>query len=146
MARVDIYIVSIAVRNEPDTTNTAAGWVTVAEPRSRFNLVALSAGVTDTLGGSIVPPGQYRAVRMVIDTDSSSVTAITGQRVTVDWQSSAGRPTLYALVENPIGVPDTGTPAASSSTSTWAAASWWAAASGAAGRATASCSAPSSAP
>jgi hypothetical protein len=109
VARVDIYIVSIAVRNEPDTTNTGAGWITVAEPRQRFNLVALSGGVTDTLGGNVVPPGQYRAVRMVIDTDSSSVTAVTGQRMAVDWQSSAGRPTLYALVESPIGVPDAGT-------------------------------------
>ncbi len=109
VARVDIYIVSIAVRNEPDTTNTATGWITVAEPRRHFNLVELSGGVTDTLGGSIVPAGQYKAVRMVIDTDSSSITAVTGQRLAVDWQSSAGRPTLYALVENPIGIPDSGT-------------------------------------
>lgn len=109
VARVDIYIVSIAVRNEPDTINTAVGWIPVAEPRRRFNLIALSGGVTDTLGGTLVPPGQYRAVRMVIDTDSSSITALTGQRLAVDWQSSTGRPTLYALVENPIGVPDSGT-------------------------------------
>lgn len=109
VARVDIYIVSIAVRNEPDTTDTGSGWVTVAEPRHRFNLVELSGGVTDTLGGTIVPAGEYKAVRMVIDTDSSSITALTGQRMVVDWQSSAGRPTLYALVENPIGVPETGT-------------------------------------
>jgi hypothetical protein len=108
VARVDIYIVSIAVRNEPDTT-TASGWITVAEPRRRFNLIELSGGVTDTLGGTIVPAGEYKAVRMVIDTDSSSITALTGQRMAVDWQSGAGRPTLYALVENPIGVPDTGT-------------------------------------
>jgi uncharacterized protein YjdB len=108
VARVDIYIVSIAVRNEPDTT-TGSGWITVAEPRRRFNLIELSGGVTDTLGGDVVPAGQYKAVRMVIDTDSSFVTARTGQRLAVDWQSSAGRATLYALVENPIGVPDTGT-------------------------------------
>ena len=109
VARVDIYIVSIAVRNEPDTTNTGAGWIPVAEPRRRFNLIELSGGVTDTLGGDIVPAGQYKAVRMVIDTDSSFLTAVTGQRMAVDWQSSAGRPTLYALVENPIGIPDSGT-------------------------------------
>jgi uncharacterized protein YjdB len=108
VARVDLYIVSIAVRNEPDTTSTGAGWITVAEPARRFNLIELSGGVTDTLGGSFVPAGQYKAVRMVIDTDSSFVTAATGQRLPVDWQSSAGRPTLYALVEDPIGVPDTG--------------------------------------
>ena len=109
VARVDIYIVSIAVRNEPDTSNTGTGWLTVAEPHRRFDLIALSGGVTDTLGGSVVPPGEYRAVRMVIDTDSSTVTSVTGQRVPVAWQSSAGRPTLYALVEHPIGIPETGT-------------------------------------
>ena len=109
VARVDIYIVSIAVRNEPDTTSTGAGWITVAEPGRRFDLVALRGGLTDTLGASDVPAGQYRAVRMIIDTDSSYITAVTGQRLAVDWQSSAGRPTLYALVENPIGIPDTGT-------------------------------------
>lgn len=109
VARVDLFIVSIAVRTNPDTTNTAPGWITVATPRRRYNLIDLSGGVTDTLGGTIIPSGSYGAVRMVIDTDSSFITAKTGQRLAVDWQSSTGRPTLYALVENPIGVPDTGT-------------------------------------
>jgi Domain of unknown function (DUF4382) len=109
VARVDIYIVSIAVRNEPDTSNTGTGWITVAEPHRRFDLIALSGGVTDTLGANVVPAGDYKAVRMVIDTDSSYVTSVTGQRVAVDWQSSAGRPSLFALVENPIGIPDSGT-------------------------------------
>jgi hypothetical protein len=108
VARVDLFVVSIAVRAGPDTTNTGSGWITVAEPARRFNLIALSGGVTDTLGGSIVPAGQYKAVRMVIDTDSSYVTAASGQRLPVDWQSSAGRPTLYALVEDPLGVTDAG--------------------------------------
>ena len=109
VARVDIYIVSIAVRNAPDTSTSGTGWITVAEPRARFDLIGLSGGVTDTLGGSVVPPGDYGAVRMIIDTDSSYVTSVTGQRIPVAWQSSAGRPTLYALVENPIGIPETGT-------------------------------------
>ncbi len=109
VARVDIYIVSIAVRNDPDTSGTAAGWITVAEPRARFDLIALSGGVTDTLGASVVPPGSYRAVRMVIDTDSSSITAVTGAKLPIDWQSSAGRPALYALVEDSIGIPEAGT-------------------------------------
>ena len=108
VARVDLYVVSIAVRTEADTSATATGWVTVAEPRRRFNLIALNNGVTDTLGGSIVPAGQYKAVRMIIDTDSTVVTASTGRPMPVDWQSSAGRPALYALVEDPIGVSDSG--------------------------------------
>ena len=93
VARVDIYIVSIAVRNEPDTSSTGTGWITVAEPNARFDLIGLSGGVTDTLGSSVVPPGNYGAVRMIIDTDSSYVTSVTGQRIPVSWQSSAGRPT-----------------------------------------------------
>jgi hypothetical protein len=108
VARVDLYIVSIAVRLDPDTSPGATGWITVAEPNRRYDLIALANGVTDTLGGAIVPPGDYKAVRMAIDTDSSSITALTGQPLPVDWQSSAGRPTLYALVEYPIGVPETG--------------------------------------
>jgi hypothetical protein len=108
VARVDLYIVSIAVRNEPDTTSTGTGWITVAEPHRPFDLIQLSGGVTDTLGGDIVPAGEYKAVRMIIDADSSTITAVTGQQLAVDWQSSAGRPTLYALVEDPIGVPDAG--------------------------------------
>lgn len=109
VSHVDIYILSIAVRNEPDTTNTGTGWITVAEPHQLFDLISLNGGVTDTLGASVIPAGDYKAVRMIIDTDSSYVTSVTGARLPVAWQSSAGRPTLYALVENPIGVPETGT-------------------------------------
>ena len=108
VARVDLYVVSIAVNPAADTS-AQTGWVTVAEPRRRINLIALSGGVTDTLGLTVVPPGRYGAVRMVIDTDSSSITSVTGRRMSVAWQSSAGRPRLYALVEDAIAVPDSGT-------------------------------------
>jgi hypothetical protein len=107
VARVDLYIVSIAVNAAADTS-TPTGWITVAEPRTRYNLIALSGGVTDTLGTNIVPAGTYRAVRMVIDTDSSSITAKDGGLLPVAWQSSAGRPTLFALVEDALAVPDSG--------------------------------------
>lgn len=108
VARVDLFIVSIAVNTSADTTS-ATGWVVVAEPNRRFNLIDLAGGVTDTLGGTLIPAGTYRAVRMVIDTDSSSVTARNQAAVPVAWQNSSGRPTLFALVESAIGVPDTGT-------------------------------------
>jgi len=109
VARVDLYIASIAVRAEPDTSSGATGWITVATPRHRYNLIDLASGATDTVGGTVIPAGQYRAVRMVIETDSSSITATDGSTEPIDWQASVGQPSLYALVENPIGVPDTGT-------------------------------------
>jgi hypothetical protein len=107
--RVDLYVVKIEASTSLDTSNLdPASWVTVAEPHRTFNLIELSGGITDTLGGANIPPGQYRSIRMVLDTDSSSITAKNGQPMTVDWQSSAGRPVLYAYVENPINVTDFG--------------------------------------
>lgn len=108
VARVDLYIVSIQASPSPDTSDLNPDWVTIAEPHQAYNLIDLQGGVTDTLGGKIIPAGQYRAVRMVLDTDSSSITAKNGQPMPVAWQSSAGRPTLFAYVEDPIGVSDTG--------------------------------------
>lgn len=112
--RVDLYVVKIEASTSLDTAPpattcaTCGPWVTVAEPRRAYNLIELSGGITDTLGGADIPPGQYRAIRMTLDTDSSSITAKNGQPMTVDWQSSAGRPVLYAYVENPINVTDFG--------------------------------------
>ena len=101
VARVDIYIVSIAASTGSDTTEQPGGapWEIVAEPRQRYNLLDLQRGVTDTVGTKTLPLGEYRSVRMVIDTDSSSITSKNGSELPVNWGSSAGQPKLYALVE-----------------------------------------------
>lgn len=107
--RVDLYVAKIEASTTLDTSNLSPeSWVTVAEPHQAFNLIELSGGITAPLGGADIPAGQYRSIRMVLDTDSSSITAKNGQPMPVDWQSSAGRPVLYAYVENPINVTDFG--------------------------------------
>jgi hypothetical protein len=113
VARVDLYIVSVSASLSPDTGSTGS-FVTLATPRRRINLLDLQGGVTDELGKVNVPSGAITAVRMVIDTDSSSITLKSGLRLTgssnpgIHWQSSAGRPTLNALIHEQIKVPKDG--------------------------------------
>ena len=111
--RVDVYIVSVSASLTPDTGSTGS-FVTLASPHRRINLLDLQNGVTEELGSIDLPEGIVTAVRVVIDTDSSSITLKDGRELTststpgIAWQSSAGRPTLNALIEGQIGVPDSG--------------------------------------
>jgi hypothetical protein len=102
--RVDIYVVSVAASTE-DTIATPGSmhWVTLAEPRRRYNLLDLQQGDTSVLGRSQVPAGQYQSVRVIIDTDSSSLTHRYGGNVQVTWPRN-GQLALYALVEAPLPV------------------------------------------
>jgi hypothetical protein len=74
----------------------AGNFVTLATPRRRINLLALQNGVTDELGSVNLPAGAITSVRMMIDTDSSSITLKNGTVLTgksspgIAWQSSAG--------------------------------------------------------
>jgi uncharacterized protein DUF4382 len=114
VARVDVYVVSVSASLSPDTSSTAAGFAMLATPNRRINLLGLQNGNTDELGAVQVPSGAVTAVRMVIDTDSSSITLKNGTVLTgrttpgIRWQSSAGRPLLNALILDQILVPDTG--------------------------------------
>ncbi len=114
VARVDLYIVSVSASLTTDTAAGAGGFVTLATPNRRIDVLALQGGATDELGRVTLPAGAITAVRMVIDTDSSSITLKDGRVLTststpgIAWQSSAGRPVLNALVQEQIAVPDTG--------------------------------------
>lgn len=114
VARVDLYVVSVSASLSPDTNAGSGSFVTLATPNRRINLIALQGGVTDELGAVKLPSGAITAVRLVIDTDSSSMTLRDGRVLTasstpgIHWQSSAGRPTLNALIQEQILVPDTG--------------------------------------
>ena len=101
VARVDIYIVSIAASTGTDTTDNAGGaeWEMVSQPRQRYNLLDLQRGVTDTVGEAVLPRGQYRSLRMILNTDSSSITSKSGSQLPINWNFSAGLPQLYALVD-----------------------------------------------
>jgi hypothetical protein len=115
VARVDLYVVSVSGSLSPDTSATAGGnFMTLATPKRRINVLALNGGLTDELGRASLPKGTITAVRMMIDTDSSSITLKDGRVLTgrstpgIHWQASAGRPTLDALIHEQISVPSTG--------------------------------------
>src|SRR5437588_9173512 len=65
---VNIYVVRIEA--EADTADTSGGgkWTVITEPRKTFDLLALQQEATAILGQGELPAGQYRAVRMTIDT------------------------------------------------------------------------------
>lgn len=113
VARVDIHIVSISGSLSADTS-AAGEFVTLATPDRRINLLELQNGETQELNSLKLPEGVITAVRMVIDADKSSLTLKDGTVLTgtstpgIHWGSSAGRPTLNALVHEQIAVPDTG--------------------------------------
>ena len=115
IARVDLYVVSLSGSLNADTSATAGGdFVTLASPHRLINVLALQNGITDELGAVTLPRGAITAVRLVIDTDSSSITLKDGRVLTgtsnpgIHWQSSAGRPVLNALINEQIVVRDTG--------------------------------------
>lgn len=126
VARADVYIVRIAVRPAPDTTqsdstqadSTAAdssgGWITVATPNATFNLMDLQNGTTVDLGGTTLPSGTYGAVRLILNTDSSSVTLKDGtvlngnSRPGIMWPS-AGQTGIKVMLDQPIDVTAGGT-------------------------------------
>src|SRR5579859_5294027 len=114
VARVDLYVLSVSASLSADTSAGSGGFVTLATPNRRINLIALQSGATDELGAVKLPTGAITAVRLVIDTDSSTITLRDGRVLTgsstpgIHWQSSAGRPTLNALIQEQILVPDTG--------------------------------------
>jgi hypothetical protein len=100
--RVDVHVVSVAAATSADTSG-GAEWVTVAEPRQLFDLLALQGGATAILGEGEIPADQYAAVRLVIDTDLSGITLSDGTPAVVDWQGG-GEKTLHALVEQPLAL------------------------------------------
>jgi len=100
---VHLYVESVAAATSADTTNPAGQqWITIAEPRRTFDLLDLQSGTTAILAEGELPTGEYRAVRLVLDTDRSSVIDKRGRSMQVQWQSSQGRIALHALVEDAV--------------------------------------------
>lgn len=115
VASVDLFIVSVSASVSPDTSASGAGgFVTLATPNRRINVLGLQNGLTEELGTTSLPTGAITAVKLVIDTDRSSITLTNGAVLTgsstpgIHWQSSAGQPVLNALLHENILVPDTG--------------------------------------
>ena len=106
---VDVYVISIAASIQPDTGSSADSmrWVTITEPHRQINLLTLQQGATALLGEGEIPADQYRAVRVIIDTDSSAIRFTDGSAALVHW-GGAGRQAIHAFVEAAVAVPEEG--------------------------------------
>lgn len=116
VARADIFVVRVLANWGADTSSAAAGaFATVATVNRKIDLLSLESGLSELLGTSNIPKGAIKAIRLVIDTDQSSITMKDGSVLTgssnpgIAWQSSAGIATLNATVEDHIDVPAEGT-------------------------------------
>jgi hypothetical protein len=117
ISRVDIHVKEISLSPSADTSEGASDWVVVASPDRTFNLLDLQNGSTALLGEAVVPPGQYRAVRLVFDPTRSTLTETDGDLVAtrsgpgapgINWQAKADQPSLFALVEEGLGIGENG--------------------------------------
>src|SRR5205823_12473731 len=81
VARVDVYIVSVAASSNPDTLGSG-GPGTIATPHRAYNLLELGNGSAAELGEGILPAGPYVQFFVTIDGDSSSITLKNGTVLT----------------------------------------------------------------
>ena len=105
---VNIYVTRIDATAHFDTLG-AGEWVEIAAPRKRFDLLTLQQGATAFVGEGPLDPGQYQAIRMTINIDSSSIRYVNGAEASVNWNSPGySEIVMHALVEEPLAVSPTG--------------------------------------
>lgn len=99
VASIDIFVVRVEAKTQATTEEDAAldveedeaesdGWIVLAEPNEKFDLMDLRNGVTVFLGDAVVPQGNYQSFRLIIDTDQSSVTLKDGTVLTASSSPS----------------------------------------------------------
>ena len=109
VAHVNVYIVRVDATTNPDTTVQDSGWVTIAAPHKVFDLLTVQQGTTTLLGAGTLTAGAYKALRVVINADSSAILWSGNVPAVVNWQEWNGPEVpLYALVESPVAVPQAG--------------------------------------
>jgi hypothetical protein len=108
IAAVNVYIARIEASASTDTSGLVpVQWVTIATPERTFNLLDFQGGSTTLLGEADLPADEYSAVRVVINTNRSSVVKNDGSQAPVHWPLS-GDLALYAIVEPVLSVPTAG--------------------------------------
>ena len=87
----DIMVVRVDARtacsdsaeaNEDMDNNKASGWLTLASPNAKFDLIGLQNGKSTSLGSQPLPPGTYCGLRLIIDPAQSSITLKDGTVLT----------------------------------------------------------------
>jgi len=98
---VDIFVVRVDAKREEPTDDDAAeatedsesekgGWVTVAEPNAKFDLMKLADGTNTFLGDAKVAAGSYNGFRLIIDPAKSSVTLNDATNTVIGGESIVG--------------------------------------------------------
>jgi hypothetical protein len=122
VASIDIFVVRVEAKTQVTTEEDAAldvdaddaesdGWIVLATPNEEFDLMDLRNGVNVFLGDAVVPEGDYRSFRLIIDTDQSSVTLKDGTVLTANSTPSikfpsAGRSGIKVILTEAVVVDD----------------------------------------
>lgn len=113
VSRADLYVVRVVAGTDSGSIGSeCSGATTIAEPKRRFDLLALQRGTTAELGNGSLPDGDYGAVCITINTDSSSLTLKDGTVMShstdpgINW-SGSGERIIKADIFHPIAVVDT---------------------------------------
>jgi hypothetical protein len=117
---IDVFIVRVEAKLQSTSDEEAAedvegaeassgGWIVLATPNAPFDLMDLQNGVSVFLGEGDVPVGDYRSIRLILDTDQSSITLEDGMVLSgvtdpsIKWPS-AGKTGIKVLFSSPIQV------------------------------------------
>ena len=117
---IDVFVTRIEAKAEATTEADAQasvqgdaassdGWIVLATPNASFDLMDLQNGVSVSLGDAEIAAGSYRSLRLILDTNQSSVTLKTG--MTLSGSStpsilfpSAGQSGIKVQFDTPIEV------------------------------------------
>jgi hypothetical protein len=117
---IDMFIVRVEARLQATTEADADedvddgdasndGWIVLATPNASFDLMDLQNGVNVLLGEATVTAGSYQSIRLILDTDQSSVTLKDGMTLSGTSSPSilfpsAGKSGIKVLFTTPIDV------------------------------------------
>ena len=117
---IDMFIVRVEAKLEATTEADADedvddgdasndGWIVLATPNASFNLMDLQDGVNVLLGEATVAAGSYQSIRLILDTDQSSITLKDGMTLSGTSSPSilfpsAGKSGIKVLFTTPIEV------------------------------------------
>ena len=120
VASIDIFVVRVEAKTQVTTEEDVAGdveadeaesdgWIVLATPNEKFDLMDLRNGVTVFLGDAVVPEGNYQSFRLIIDTDQSSVTLKDGTVLTANSSPSikfpsAGKSGIKVILTDAVDV------------------------------------------
>lgn len=120
VASIDIFVVRVEAKTQVTTEEEVAGdveadeaesdgWMVLATPNEKFDLMDLRNGVTVFLGDAVVPEGNYQSFRLIIDTDQSSVTLKDGTVLTANSSPSikfpsAGKSGIKVILTDAVDV------------------------------------------